>query len=426
MTDARRGATITAFEADVLCLTLERKTFSDHFSKHKLNVAYAKRAAVSAEASGHEDKGSAEEKKNTAKDPSKRRMVLEAIKVNMLFRNLTIEQQESIVDKMWLRDVKSGTKIITQGELGDTFYVVDAGEFDIFKDGKQVAHRAAGSSFGELALMYNAPRAATVQAKSNCTVWMVDRSTYRHLMTDTSVRRLKEIEAFLRTVQLFAPLTDAERSKIGEALEEANFPDNYQIVKQGDEGDTFFILKKGETVCTQQETPQSAPKEIKRYLAGEYFGERALIKNAPRAATITTVGPCAVYYMNRQAFTQLLGPLEEILKARADSYKLLQDEYKKRQEAAAARGEVLSDGAPASPRSAANASAAAAQSKTEEAPSHLDKNIKLSDLTVIGTLGMSIPSPSLPLSGARCPLPAPLNHLPFSFSLSVLPHRTPH
>jgi CRP-like cAMP-binding protein len=360
-----------------------------------------------------------------------------------------------------------------------------------------------GSSFGELALMYNAPRAATVQSKTACQVWMVDRNTYRHLMTDTSVRRLQEIESFLRTVQLFgrwwwhrhlqpfhtslflsknyciyfpcvwsadrlvllavccvcvmgcsrlgsssaqtkprllscfcfcfppllatsppflfptqsplpspfffmpsAPLTDAERSKIAEALEEANFPDHYPIVKQGDEGDTFFILKKGDCLCTQQETPNSPPKEIKRYVAGEYFGERALIKNAPRAATITTVGPCAVYYMNRQAFTQLLGPLEDILKARADSYKLLQDEYKKRMEAAAARGETLPP--EMSPRSAANAAAAVAANgggagaaaaaalqqngkAPEPAPQdHLDRTMKLSDLTVIGTLGMCV------------------------------------
>jgi CRP-like cAMP-binding protein len=84
----------------------------------------------------------------TTKDAATRRMVLDAIKVNMLFRNLAPEQQESIVDKMWLRDVPPATKIITQGELGDTFYVVQSGEFDIFKDGKQVAHRAVGTCFG--------------------------------------------------------------------------------------------------------------------------------------------------------------------------------------------------------------------------------------------------------------------------------------
>jgi len=52
--------------------------------------------------------------------------------------------------------------LINQGDAGDNFYVVDEGTFHIFVNGKKVLDVGPGGSFGELALMYNTPRAATV------------------------------------------------------------------------------------------------------------------------------------------------------------------------------------------------------------------------------------------------------------------------
>jgi cAMP-dependent protein kinase regulator len=54
--------------------------------------------------------------------------------------------------------------VIQQGAEGDNFYVVDEGLFDIFVKDKKVVEVGPGGSFGELALMYNTPRAATVKA----------------------------------------------------------------------------------------------------------------------------------------------------------------------------------------------------------------------------------------------------------------------
>ena len=107
-----------------------------------------------------------------------------------------VENKQVIVDLMWRQEVKSGTSIIKQGDHGDNLYVVQSGSFDIFvqKDGKsrKVAQRGAGSCFGELALMYSAPRAATVTASMDSVVWAVDRFTFRRVLAKVSDEQLKE------------------------------------------------------------------------------------------------------------------------------------------------------------------------------------------------------------------------------------------
>lgn len=83
--------------------------------------------------------------------------------------------------------VVPGEEIITQGGIGDYFYVVETGALDVFvsRNGAprvKVTDYTANGSFGELALMYNAPRAASVVAVADCILWALDRVTFRRIL----------------------------------------------------------------------------------------------------------------------------------------------------------------------------------------------------------------------------------------------------
>jgi CRP-like cAMP-binding protein len=121
---------------------------------------------------------------------------------------------------MYRTEIKEGVSAIKQGELGDNLYVVESGTFNVFVNQKQVATRGKGTCFGELALMYNSPRAATVTAATHCVVWVVDRFTFRRIVTDLSEKRFGVYVGFLKKVELLMPLAEYERKKIAEALEE--------------------------------------------------------------------------------------------------------------------------------------------------------------------------------------------------------------
>ena len=78
-----------------------------------------------------------------------------------------------------------GLEVITQGQLGDFWYVVDKGALETWKvydegsEPKMVKAYSVGDSFGELALMFKQRRAASVTAKEDCVLWAVDQATFK-------------------------------------------------------------------------------------------------------------------------------------------------------------------------------------------------------------------------------------------------------
>ena len=127
--------------------------------------------------------------------------------------------------------------------------MVEQGIFDIYVDRKVaprlVASRSTGESFGELALMYNSPRSATVIARTPCKVWAVERYMFRKILIRVSDDKLREYEGFLKHVKLLDSLLANERRAVAEALDELKFKEGDKIVKQGEQGDTFYLIRKG-------------------------------------------------------------------------------------------------------------------------------------------------------------------------------------
>lgn len=80
---------------------------------------------------------------------------------------------------MFPKEFGVGDVIIKQGDDGDNFYILDTGVCEVYKDDNLVLTCTEAMSFGELALMYNAPRAATVKVKENAKVWALDRQTFK-------------------------------------------------------------------------------------------------------------------------------------------------------------------------------------------------------------------------------------------------------
>lgn len=98
------------------------------------------------------------------------------------------------------------TLCIFQGDEGDNFYVIDQGEVEIFVNGELATTIGEGGSFGELALIYGTPRAATVRAKTDVKLWGIDRDSYRRILMGSTIRKRKMYEEFLSRVSILGEL----------------------------------------------------------------------------------------------------------------------------------------------------------------------------------------------------------------------------
>jgi cAMP-dependent protein kinase regulator len=215
-----------------------------------------------------------------------------------------------------------GIKVIQQGDVGDYFYVVEKGSFDIYVNqsgkveggldgvGSKVGTVGPGGSFGELALMYNAPRAATVTSTEPSTLWALDRITFRRILMDSAFQRRRMYEGFLEEVPLLSTLTPYERSKIADALETKKYPPGTTIIQEGDVGESFFLLESGEA----QVFKRGVDSAVNQYKKGDYFGELALLNDAPRAASVISRTEVKVATLGKNGFQRLLGPVEGIMR----------------------------------------------------------------------------------------------------------------
>ena len=122
------------------------------------------------------------------------------------------------------RKVNTGEYVIKEGEDGDCLYIIESGKYKctkVFKGQSQPTFLKTyepGDSFGELALLYNAPWAATIQAEEPGLLYVLDRGTFNHIVKDAAAKKRERYEDFLSKVKLLKTMDNYERSKLADAL----------------------------------------------------------------------------------------------------------------------------------------------------------------------------------------------------------------
>ncbi|KAI0240224.1 hypothetical protein L0F63_000223, partial [Massospora cicadina] len=321
------------------------------------------------------------------KSPEQRMRIETCLSNNFLFKNLDEEQYRDVIDAMSEKRVAPGEDVIVQGGVGDYFYAVEAGTFAVYvaKDGgpeTKVHEVGPGGSFGELALMYNAPRAATVRCGGAGVLWALDRVTFRRILMERTARKRRMYEGFLEEVPILTNLEPYERHKIADALEPVTFNAGDVVVQQGDTGQSFYIIESGEATVTKvDENGVEHPMGLLK--KGDYFGELALLTDKARKATVSAVGRLKCATLGKKAFVRLLGPVVEIIKRNSENYA---------QTAVSCDPSAPNPTYPTTPSDHANSKLYQAQTHT--LPSYLP----------IGTLSLALESPLERYLGAAPPL----------------------
>jgi len=231
---------------------------------------------------------------------------------NFIFASLSNRERRSLIDAMMMESVPAGTIIIQQGEVGDYFYVVEEGHVSFSVDGNHVGACSRGASFGELALLYNCPRAATCLANTDCRLWKVDQRAFRHMLANNTANQQKDLHIVLRKVPFLSELEDRDLVKISDALTNVNFPEGERIINKGDVGEVFYILREG-TVKVHDIGFGDSQYVDQNLGPGDWFGERALLTGEPRVANVSSISNCSCLCLSRDTFEKTLGPLQGLI-----------------------------------------------------------------------------------------------------------------
>lgn len=244
------------------------------------------------------------------KSESTKFALLSVLKRHFLFSQLRDFELDDVIDVMQAQYANEGDLIIEQGDSGELFYVLEEGTCEIVIDNQSLGSIETGSSFGDLALMYNCPRAATIKATTDCTLWTLDRIFFRQAMVTSSSHQNVTLSQFLSKINQFSGLNTQQLNQLARSLTKQSYDDHQYIIRQGDIGDQFYVIYKGNVIVSK--TDDSGKENVLIELGeGEVFGERALIKKEPRKANVVANGPVEVYYLESHDFYSMLGQIVE-------------------------------------------------------------------------------------------------------------------
>jgi CRP-like cAMP-binding protein len=204
--------------------------------------------------------------------------------------------------------------IIRQGERGDRFYIVRQGHVEVIvrneRGVSEVVNRLGrGESFGELALLHDAPRNATCRATVPTEVLSLSRRDFEQLVrarfalrekVDRSISRAN----LLRRMPLFAELGSQQIEHLAACLREETYERDATIIRQGDVGDAFYVIEAGRVRMTFEKDGKDIV--VAERGPGEYMGEIALLLSVPRTATVRTLVPTTVLTLRREDFQRLV------------------------------------------------------------------------------------------------------------------------
>lgn len=251
-----------------------------------------------------------------AKSEASKAFLTSALRHHYLFENIDKADMDRIVDCMRPTFGTVGEVIIKQGDMGDLFFCLETGTAVATVDGNEVMCYEPGGCFGELALIYNSPRAASVTAVTACQLWALGLKTFRYILATTASSKMVKRLEFLKKCPFLDPLSNEQVSKLAGALDSCTFEKGQYIVRQGDVGETFYIIEEGQVKCTQLKG-NGREVELLTLKSGDYFGEMSLMLNETRHANVFAVGgPVKCLCLSRSNFDLLLGDVQNVLAKR--------------------------------------------------------------------------------------------------------------
>lgn len=249
---------------------------------------------------------------------------------------LSPENLKEIASKLDAVELEPGDTVFSEGDSDDRHIFLHSGNVDLVKAGKTLKTIQAGTADARTALAHIIPRNFSCVASSDAVIFKIDAEqldkmlawnqagsfSVEELSNDTDdndddwMMRILQTEAFHR-------IPPANIQAIFTSLEDIEVKAGDNIIKQGEPGDYFYIIKSGRCMVTRRMPGQDKEIKLADLSPGSTFGEEALISDAPRNASIVMLSSGVLSRLSKEDFLKLLNePMIDKLDYTAASQKV--------------------------------------------------------------------------------------------------------
>lgn len=249
----------------------------------------------------NEDDGETYTRTNKKKTGNDIAFIQTCLKSHFVFYNHSEAELQNIVEKMFFCSIEKNEILFKHGSNANCFFIIESGALEVIVNGKPKRELKRGDGFGELALLYNAPRSATIKAAESTNMWAIDRNTYRKAVEEIITKEYEDNRKFLDAVKFFDSMTIEQKDAIAGVLITQRYSKGQLIVSEGDPASSFYIIKEGTVSVLKGNT------EVRKLPKGNSFGEQALYYNTVRQMSVKAVDDVKVLALGRDTVTKVLG-----------------------------------------------------------------------------------------------------------------------
>lgn len=249
-----------------------------------------------------------------------------------LFSDLPEDAFIALFEKCPLQRFDEGQLVFEQGDKADAFYVICGGSVRVFRgEGearRDIATLEEGSFFGEMALLSEAPRSASVEAAGEdvqvlaISAEVLTELSAAHPSVSTALKkfcRQRMLSNVMNSAALFAPFNRNDRRDLVQKFRARDVKRGDVLVKEGQASDGLYVVLSGEVEIEAAGTKIAALKE------GQVFGEMSLLTRSPASATVRATRHTSLLRLPKQDFDTLILSHPQVLEHVAE----LIDERKK-------------------------------------------------------------------------------------------------
>jgi cGMP-dependent protein kinase len=268
---------------------------------------------------------------DTKKTPEQVELIRNSIN-DTLFEATEKNAIDKVISSMTKHHLDAGETLAARGTTNFKFSVVEFGKIQfISANGEVNSEYTSTQHYGEMSLIFEEELPFDVIATEETVVWELGRDMFRQIQHLCNAHSLSERAKWLQQVKILENLTTPQLARVASAMKTMDFNATDQIVKQGDEGDIFYVIQSGEVEIYVKDARrqsaaniskgQSSPREdelqarlVDTIGPGDYFGEKALITMDRRNATCRAKTTVRCLVMAAADFKQVMGPMADLLK----------------------------------------------------------------------------------------------------------------